>query len=214
MIEVPVYFQKKLHEQEEVVLFLRPFGIVYTGWFFVSLILLIGPLYYSFYMFRFGYVGLILFLVIFLLGLFSFIKTMVVWRFTAMVITNRRIIDFDQHGLFVRQLSEAPFVNVQDITLSQKGVLALLFNYGTIKVQTAGTSGALEFPYIRRPREIHEILVDLKNQPLQTPEVKIDSDWQKDPKLQSFFSVLEKKKQELGADKVKEALDEWLQEDK
>jgi len=165
-------------------------------------------------MFRFGYVGLILFLIIFALGLFSFIKTIVVWRFTAMVITNRRIIDFDQHGLFVRQLSEAPFVNVQDITLSQKGLLALMFNYGTIKVQTAGTSGTLEFPYIRRPREVHEILVDLKNEPPQALEVKTDSNWQKDPKLQSFFSVLEKKKQELGADKVKEALDEWLQEDK
>jgi len=72
----------------------------------------------------------------------------------------------------------------------------------------------LEFPYIRRPREVHEILVDLKNEPPQALEVKTDSNWQKDPKLQSFFSVLEKKKQELGADKVKEALDEWLQEDK
>ena len=214
MIEVPDYFHKKLHDQEEVVLFVRPFGIVYTIWFLVSAILLFASLYYSFYMLRFGFFGVALFLIIFLIGLFSFIKTMVVWRFTAVVITNHRIIDYDQHGLFVRQLSEAPFTNVQDISLSQKGLLSLLLNYGTIKVQTAGASSVLELSYIREPRQVHEILVELKNQSAQQVTAKKDANWQQDPKIQSFFSVLEKKKQELGASNVKKALDEWLNQDK
>ncbi|MFA5880349.1 MAG: PH domain-containing protein [Candidatus Margulisiibacteriota bacterium] len=214
MVEVPEYFQKKLLDKEEVVLFVRPFGIVYTVWFLVSGVLLFSSLYYSFYMLRFGFFGIALFFIIFLIGLFSFIKTVIVWRFTAVVVTNRRIIDYDQHGLFVRQLSEAPFINVQDISLSQRGVLALLLNYGTIKIQTASANNVLELAYIRQPRQVQEILVELKNQSAQIVNEKIEENWQQDPKLQSFFSVLEKKKQELGATKVKEALDEWLKEDK
>lgn len=215
MIEVPLYFQKKLHEDEEVVLFVRPFGLVYIGWVMMSAVLVFGPLYYFFHFLKFGYIAIFILLIIFLLGIFSLIKTIVVWRFTAVVITNKRIIDFDQHGLFVRQLSEAPMVNVQDISLSQKGVWALIFDFGTIKIQTAGTSAVLELSFIRHPRQIHEVLVDLKEQSFKQISEKSPAEaWQKDPKLQSFFSVLEKKKGEIGEENLKQALDEWLDKEK
>lgn len=215
MIEVPLYFQKKLHEDEEVVLFVRPFGLVYIGWVMMSAVLVFGPLYYFFHFLKFGYIAIFILLIIFLLGIFSLIKTIVVWRFTAVVITNKRIIDFDQHGLFVRQLSEAPMVNVQDISLSQKGVWALIFDFGTIKIQTAGTSAVLELSFIRHPRQIHEVLVDLKEQSFKQISEKSSAEaWQKDPKLQSFFSVLEKKKGEIGEENLKQALDEWLDKEK
>ncbi len=215
MIEVPLYFQKKLHQDEEMVEFVRPFGLVYIGWVLMSAVLVFGPLYYFFHFIKFGYFGVIILAIIFLLGVFSLIKTIVVWRFTAVVITNKRIIDFDQHGLFVRQLSEAPFINVQDISLSQKGVWALLFDFGTIKLQTAGANAVLELSFIRHPRQIHEVLVDLKEQSSSHTSVNNSTDeWQKDPKLQSFFAVLEKKKKELGENNLKEALDEWLDQNK
>jgi uncharacterized membrane protein YdbT with pleckstrin-like domain len=215
MIELPLYFQKKLHDDEEVILFVRPFGLVYTGWVLMSLVLIFGPLYYFFHFLKFGYWGVAILLIIFLLGIFSLLKTIVVWRYTAVVITNKRIIDFDQHSLFVRQLSEAPLVNVQDISLSQKGIWALLLNFGTIKIQTAGANAVLELSYIRYPRQVHEVLVDLKEKTLaQISAQKLPNDWQKDPKLQSFFSVLEQKKQELGEKNLQEALDEWLEKDK
>lgn len=215
MIEVPKYFQKKLHVDEEVVSFVRPFGLVYIGWVLMSTVLIFGPLYYFFHFLKFGYIGIFILLIIFLLGIFSLIKTIVVWRFTAVVITNKRIIDFDQKGLFVRQLSEAPWINVQDISLSQKGVWALLFDFGTITIQTAGTNAVLELTYIRHPRQIHEILVDLKEASIKK-NLTDDSitDWQKNPKLQSFFSILEKKKTELGEKNLQAALDEWLDEEK
>ncbi len=213
MIDLPVYFQKKLSEDEEVILFVRPFGLVYVGWVIMSAVLVFGPLYYFFHFLKFGYFGIALLLLIFLLGLFSFVKTIVVWRFTAVVLTNKRIIDFDQRGLFVRDLSEAPLVNVQDISLSQKGIWAMLFDFGTIKIQTAGTNAVLELTYIRHPRQVHEILVDLKENSLQVSK-QASADWQKDPRLQSFFSVLEKKKTEIGEEKLQEALDEWLGKNK
>ncbi len=212
MVEVPQYFQKKLHPDEELILFVRPFGLVYTGWFLMSAVLLLGALYYFFHLLRFGYFGMFIFVFVFLLGFFSLVKTLVVWRLTAVVVTNKRIIDFDQHGLFVRQLSEAPLINVQDITLSQKGVWELLFNFGTIKIQTAGTSAVLELSHIRYPRRVHEILVELKEQ-VNSQSKTQTNDWSTDPQWQAFLQVLEKKKQEIGEKNVKEALAEWLKKE-
>lgn len=54
------------------------------------------------------------------------------------IVTNERIIDVEQHGFFSRRISEIPLARVQDVTLEVHGVLHTLFNYGTIRIQTAG----------------------------------------------------------------------------
>lgn len=215
MIEVPQYFQKKLHDNEEVRLFLRPYGLVYFWWFLLSFILLFASLYYLLFFLRFGWWGKMILLVVFTLGVFSLLKTIIVWRLTAVVVTNQRIIDFDQYGIFVRKLSEAPFHNIQDITLEQKGLFPVLLNFGTVKVQTAGSSVVLELQNIRYPRDIHEELVAIRAE-AQAPVSSQTAvpDWTRDARVQNLFVILEKKKEELGEDKFAEAIDEWLNQKK
>ena len=54
------------------------------------------------------------------------------------IITNERIIDIEQNGLFSREISEIPLRHVQDITLEIHGVIETLLKFGSIKIQTAG----------------------------------------------------------------------------
>jgi membrane protein YdbS with pleckstrin-like domain len=54
------------------------------------------------------------------------------------IVTNERIIDIEQTGLFRREISEIPFSRVQDATIKIPGFLATILKYGTIIVQTAG----------------------------------------------------------------------------
>ena len=54
------------------------------------------------------------------------------------VITNFRIIDVEQNGLFNREISEVPLDRVQDVTIDVKGLVETFLKFGTIRIQTAG----------------------------------------------------------------------------
>jgi len=54
------------------------------------------------------------------------------------VITDFRIIDIEQYGLFSRQVAEIPLKQVQDVTVEVHGVLQTFLRFGAIRIQTAG----------------------------------------------------------------------------
>ncbi len=213
MVEVPSYFEKRLQTDEEIVAFVRPFGIVYFWWFLLSLLLILGAFYYLFLLLNSGILGKIIFVSVLLLGIFVLIKTLVIWRFTAVVITTKRIIDFDQQGIFSRTISEAPFSNIQDISLEQKGFWSVVLKFGTIKIQTAGTQNVLELQYVRFPRKLHDLLVDLHHRYAQKKETESSKQSTiSDPRLYKFLQILEQAKTEVGEERVKQALAEWLKD--
>jgi len=215
MVEVPPYFEKRLEADEEIVAFVRPFGIVYFWWFLLALVLILGAFYYLFLLLSSGILGVIIFASVFLLGIFVLINTLVIWRFTAVVITTKRIIDFDQQSIFSRMISEAPFSNIQDISLEQKGFWSVVLKFGTIKVQTAGTQNVLELQYVRQPRELHDLLVELHHRYFQEKTSKENREQTlSDPRLHKFLQILEQAKMEVGEEKVKQALTEWLKDNK
>ncbi|OGZ46191.1 MAG: hypothetical protein A3C84_01590 [Candidatus Ryanbacteria bacterium RIFCSPHIGHO2_02_FULL_48_12] len=54
------------------------------------------------------------------------------------LVTNRRIIDIKQRGLFDREISEFMISRVQDVTTEVPNMLATLLGFGTMTIQTAG----------------------------------------------------------------------------
>ena len=58
----------------------------------------------------------------------------------AFVITDKRILDIDQIGLFRHTVSEFRMDKVQDVTIEVPNFSATFFHYGNIKIQTAGES--------------------------------------------------------------------------
>ncbi len=53
-------------------------------------------------------------------------------------VTDRRIIDVEQKGLFHRDEASVRFENIQDITIDTRGFLATIFDFGDLRVQSAG----------------------------------------------------------------------------
>lgn len=53
------------------------------------------------------------------------------------IITNERLVNIEQRGLFSRSVAELRYYRVQDVKSEVNGFLATLFNYGTITVETA-----------------------------------------------------------------------------
>lgn len=54
------------------------------------------------------------------------------------IITNQRIIDVEQAGLFTRSVSEMTMDRIQNVTVEIPGFIATIFGFGNIRIQTAG----------------------------------------------------------------------------
>jgi hypothetical protein len=77
------------------------------------------------------------------------------------VITNERIINIEQEGLFKRTTSELDLASVQDATSEVRGFLQTMFSYGNVFVQTAGEKGRFHFKNIPYPERIQEVVMRL-----------------------------------------------------
>lgn len=75
------------------------------------------------------------------------------------VVTNKRIIDMDQKGLFSRQTSTMRYEAIQDVTTDIQGVLHTVLNYGHLYIQTAATTKEFILDDIADPNLAKEIIL-------------------------------------------------------
>ncbi|GAG93387.1 unnamed protein product [marine sediment metagenome] len=76
------------------------------------------------------------------------------------IITDRRIIDVNQEGLFSRSLSAIDLVDVEDVKANVQGFLCTFFNYGDVFVQTAGEARNIDFPHVPNPYAVAREIMD------------------------------------------------------
>lgn len=77
------------------------------------------------------------------------------------IITNERILDIEQKGLFNRVTSEQKLFRVQDVTAETKGFFQTLLNFGDVYVQTAGETQRFIFKQVHRPEFVAKKIIDL-----------------------------------------------------
>ncbi len=83
------------------------------------------------------------------------------------IITDKRIVDIEQQGLFSRTTSALRHENIQDSTISEGGVVASLLGFGTVKVQSAAADVQIVIPYARSPRKVKELIMHLHDTTLE-----------------------------------------------
>lgn len=84
------------------------------------------------------------------------------------IVTNQRIMDIEQKGLFSREVSEFSISRVQDVTVNVIGILPTLFHYGDVHVQTAGEAKQFIFRDIRDPNKVKDAILNLQYKTLNT----------------------------------------------
>ncbi|MCD6521023.1 MAG: cyclic nucleotide-binding domain-containing protein [Anaerolineae bacterium] len=78
------------------------------------------------------------------------------WGNDLYIVTNERIIDVEKRPLFFsEQRREASLGMIQNISLEVPDILASLFNYGNVVVQTAG-AGEFTFDGVPNPHEVQQ----------------------------------------------------------
>ena len=75
------------------------------------------------------------------------------------VLTNEKIVDIIQQGIFIRTVSETSLLRIQHVSAKTKGFLPTLFRYGNVTVETAGPeSEILVIKDVPNPEEIADTI--------------------------------------------------------
>jgi len=76
------------------------------------------------------------------------------WRNDVYQVTQTRIIDVERLPFYLReQRREASLGKIQNINLEVPGFFGKVLNYGSVRIETAG-SGAFTFPYVHKPYQV------------------------------------------------------------
>jgi membrane protein YdbS with pleckstrin-like domain len=86
-----------------------------------------------------------------------------VYRQSRLTVTDRNVIQVLQQGIYNRKVSQISLANVEDVTSHQKGFFANLFNFGTVKIETAGEQANFVFSYCPDPNKVSKIILDAKD---------------------------------------------------
>lgn len=94
-------------------------------------------------------------------GIIIFTATYI-YRQSRLLVTDRSLVQIMQKTLFIRKVSRLSMSNVEDVSEEQRGVLANIFNYGTLTVQTAGTMENFVFSLCPNPASLADKIIEAR----------------------------------------------------
>ncbi|MCK5460015.1 PH domain-containing protein [Candidatus Parcubacteria bacterium] len=77
------------------------------------------------------------------------------------IVTNVRILNIEQKGLFSRVISEQKIEKIQDITSEVHGIIPTFLDYGDVHIQTAGTQQRFIFRKVPHPADTRKKILIL-----------------------------------------------------
>lgn len=166
------YHFKDMGESEEIVM------VLHRNWFYLLqqffLILLVVGIFFGSFLLVPQYFpqflsGLEKPLSLFIQNFFVlsvWIYGFLVWvdyYFDIWIITNQRIINIEQKGMFTRKVSEMTFSKIQDISTEVVGFIPTVLNYGDVKVQTAGENENFIFRTVSDPYHVKTVIAQMQS---------------------------------------------------
>ncbi len=97
---------------------------------------------------------------------FLWIGSFVIWidyYMDVWIVTDERLIDVQQIGLFGRVVSELDLRRIQDITSEVNGILETVFGFGDVYIQTASEDKRFKMKSIPHPVETRRKITELYN---------------------------------------------------
>ncbi|MCX6744357.1 MAG: PH domain-containing protein [Candidatus Parcubacteria bacterium] len=169
-----MYIEKSIpHRQkdEKLILFLRRHPIALAGrWAFLLILIIIPIGVYYYLVANFSDILALAapsaFLVLlgsiyYLFVMLFFLNTFIDYFLDVWIVTDQRIINIEQRGLFNREIAEHDLDKIQDVSGIQKGFWQTFFSYGDVHVQTAGEIQRFVFRQVDNPFDVVRVLNNL-----------------------------------------------------
>lgn len=164
------------HKSEEVILLLRRHPIILLGkilvisfFLFILIVFWIKGIEYLPAFFEEPYLNFSIFISLILI-LFIWLYTFIVWTdyyLDVWILTNERLLDIEQKGLFHRVISVLRFSRIQDITSEVRGFIPTFFHFGDISIQTAAEQERFKLDQIPHPIRVRRTIIKLHKEYLE-----------------------------------------------
>ena len=79
------------------------------------------------------------------------------------LVTNQRLVDSTKTSPFSHEVASADLLNVQDISVSKRGVFPTLFNFGDVSCQTAGAALVFTLRGVPNPNGVLELIDETRD---------------------------------------------------
>lgn len=176
-----LYTHLDLEKGEEIFFEVRKHWYVFF-WYVVVFILLVVlpliiyfaalalmPIYIRDQILDYFFLELFLYLIWFLFAWLALFLNWTNYYLDVWYITEKRIIDIEQKGIFHREVSNLRFDKIQDITVEVRGVVATFLKFGDLRLQTASeNSKDFTMKNASRPEEARKIIFEVHNKVIQT----------------------------------------------
>lgn len=174
------YFFRGKREEEEIIMMLRRHWLILLmefiplGFFLICLLLIntIGPFVLELFPFQMN--QNLLNLGESFLYMFFWFLVFIVWidyYLDVWIVTDQRIVNIEQKGLFRREISELEHSKIQDVTTEVHGIIATLLKFGYVYVQTAGERSRFVFKQVPNPVLIRTLIMKLQKQVIKKEKI-------------------------------------------
>lgn len=157
-------------EHEIFLLLLRKHFVTNIPWLFKAILFSLIPVGIELLIY-FGFISLTFFtpeakLIIYTFYYFLIISgymfvNYITWFYNISIVTNVRVLDVDYSNIIVEHVDATKLSQVEDVGYVQVGVIRSIFDYGDVRLQTAGTTSNFEFLAVPHPERVIKIINNL-----------------------------------------------------
>lgn len=146
------------HWIEVFVIFLYFIGFLMLPAAFYLIVLTTGIDLTNIFWQTFGILGICIYS---LVGLMMLMTMFTDYYLDTWIVTNERIVNIEQLGLFSRVISTLHLNQIQDVTAETLGFFATIFTFGNVRIQTAGSTERFHFKNVNNPEDVKTAIVQL-----------------------------------------------------
>lgn len=150
-------------EDEEVLLVIRSHPIsqlpwILNGFILIVILIIVDIIFYNSLSFlQFSVVNLLSLTLIASFFWLNFLG----YFFNVGILTNLRLIDVDYHTVFYKDVSEAIYIKIEDVSAKSSGMFESFFDFGDVIIQTAGKNSNVQFESVPKPSQVANVISDL-----------------------------------------------------
>ncbi len=85
-------------------------------------------------------------------------RELFLWYMNTYVVTNLRLLHWDQTGLFKRTVIETPHERILNVSYKTEGMISSIFGYGNVEVQVVGLMEPMIMKNVTDPQSIKDYL--------------------------------------------------------
>lgn len=157
-------------ENEVLLLYLRRHFITNLPWIIIAIALALVPIMIeiaqSLALFQLSFLNdqakfiVYLFYYFFIISGYVFVNYLT-WFYNISLVTNIRVVDIDFSSIVIEDVAATKLSQLEDVSYVQIGILRSIFDYGDVRLQTAGTASNFEFLAVPHPERIIKIINNL-----------------------------------------------------